>query len=119
MFAGAWTAGSALDAPVVVAASLSWLAATNALIALFNLLPGAPLDGGRILRALLWRRRGDRVSATRTAQHAGLALGRAMIGAGLLMSLLVNWFSGLWLALVGWFILTSARAEERSTDLRA
>ncbi|MFA1542644.1 site-2 protease family protein [Actinomadura monticuli] len=117
VFAAAWTAGSALGAPIIVTASLSWLAATNALIALFNLLPGAPLDGGRVLRALLWRRQGDRAGATRTAQHAGLTLGRVMIGAGLL-TLLVNWFSGLWLAVVGWFILSSARAEERWTDLR-
>ncbi|MEU4822070.1 site-2 protease family protein [Actinomadura sp. NPDC023710] len=117
-FAGAWAAGHALGAPVIVTASLSWLAATNILIAVFNLLPGAPLDGGRILRALLWGRRGDRASATRSAQRAGMVLGQAMIGAGLLVLLLSSWFNGLWLAVVGWFIAGSARAEARWTDLR-
>ena len=118
VFAGLWQAGEALGAPVIVSASLSWLAVTNVLIAVFNLLPGAPLDGGRILRALLWGRSGDKPRATRTAQHAGLALGRVMIGAGLLMLLLWSWWNGLWLALIGWFISSSARAEERWTDLR-
>ncbi|GGT88873.1 site-2 protease family protein [Actinomadura citrea] len=117
-FAGAWAAGHALGAPVIVTASLSWLAASNILIAVFNLLPGAPLDGGRILRALLWGRRGDRASATRSAQRAGMVLGQAMIGAGLLVLLLSSWFNGLWLAVVGWFIAGSARAEARWTDLR-
>jgi Zn-dependent protease len=117
-FAGAWAAGHTLGAPVIVTASLSWLAATNILIAVFNLLPGAPLDGGRILRALLWGRRGDRASATRSAQRAGMVLGQAMIGAGLLVLLLSSWFNGLWLAVVGWFIAGSARAEARWTDLR-
>ncbi|MEV3924187.1 site-2 protease family protein [Actinomadura coerulea] len=118
VFAGAWAAGHALGAPVIVTASLSWLAATNVLIAVFNLLPGAPLDGGRILRALLWGRGGDRASATRSAQRAGMVLGQVMIGAGLLMLLLWSWFNGLWLAVVGWFIAGSARAEARFTDLR-
>ncbi|MGI5202442.1 site-2 protease family protein [Spirillospora sp. CA-108201] len=118
VFAAAWAAGHALGAPVIVAATLSWLAATNLLIAVFNLLPGAPLDGGRILRALLWGRSGDKASATRSAQRAGLVLGQTMIGAGLLTLLLWSWFNGLWLAVVGWFIAGSARAEARWTDLR-
>ncbi|MEU8344795.1 site-2 protease family protein [Spirillospora sp. NPDC048832] len=118
VFAAAWAAGVVSGIPSIVTASLSWLAATNALIAAFNLLPGAPLDGGRVLRAMLWRRRGDRASASRAADRAGLILGRAMIGGGLLVLLLVNWFNGLWLALIGWFIVGSARAEQRSTDLR-
>ncbi|MFD0532985.1 site-2 protease family protein [Actinomadura luteofluorescens] len=118
VFAGAWAAGHALGAPVIVTASLSWLAATNILIAVFNLLPGAPLDGGRILRALLWGRSGNRASATRSAQRAGMVLGQTMIGAGLLTLLLWSWFNGLWLAVIGWFISSSARAEARYTDLR-
>ncbi|TMR04230.1 site-2 protease family protein [Actinomadura soli] len=119
LFTGAAAAGAALDVAPVATASLSWLAAANALIAVFNLLPGAPLDGGRILRALLWRRRGDRTSASHAADRAGTTLGHAMIGGGLVIMLLVSWFNGLWLALVGWFIAGSARAEGRWTDLRA
>ncbi|MEU8801081.1 site-2 protease family protein [Spirillospora sp. NPDC048819] len=117
-FAGFAATGAALGVPATVIASLSWIAATNGLIAVFNLLPGAPLDGGRILRAVLWRRHGDKAGANRTAARAGRMLGGAMIVGGLVVVLLVSFLSGLWLALVGWFIAGSARAEERWTDLR-
>ncbi|MFI0411782.1 site-2 protease family protein [Actinomadura sp. 3N508] len=119
VFTGTAAAGTALGVAPVATAPLGWLGAANALIAVFNLLPGAPLDGGRILRAVLWRRRGARLSASRAADRAGATLGHAMIGGGLVVMLLVSWFDGLWLALVGWFIAGSARAEERWTDLRA
>ncbi|TYB43923.1 site-2 protease family protein [Actinomadura chibensis] len=117
LFGAAAAGGVELGVPHIITASLAWLAASNALIAVFNLLPGAPLDGGRILRAILWRRGGDRASADHAAARAGTALGRVMIGGGLLVMLLVNWFNGLWLAVVGWFIAGSARSEDRWTDL--
>ena len=118
LFAGIGAAIGALGAPPIATASLNWLAVTNALIAGFNLLPGAPLDGGRILRAVLWRRGGDRASAGRAASRAGMLLGRAMIVGGLAVALLVSFFNGLWFALIGWFIAASARAEERWTTVR-
>ncbi|MBO2443470.1 site-2 protease family protein [Actinomadura nitritigenes] len=117
-FAAVWAAAAALGAPPLATTPLAWLAVTNAAIAVFNLLPGTPLDGGRILRGLLWRRRGDRVGAAHAADRAGLAMGRAMIGGGLAALLVGGWFDGLWLALVGWFITSSAKAEDRWTDLR-
>ncbi|HEU5023498.1 MAG TPA: site-2 protease family protein [Spirillospora sp.] len=118
VFAAAWAVAGALGASPLSTASLAWLAVTNGAVALFNLLPGTPLDGGRILRGLLWRRRGDRISAAHAADRAGLAMGRAMIGGGLAALLIGGWFDGLWLVLVGWFITSSAKAEDRWTDLR-
>jgi hypothetical protein len=118
VFTAAWAVAGAFGASPLSTASLAWLAITNGAIALFNLLPGAPLDGGRILRGLLWRRRGDRISAAHAADRAGLAMGRAMIGGGLAALLIGGWFDGLWLVLVGWFITSSAKAEDRWTDLR-
>jgi Zn-dependent protease len=93
---------------VVVAA---WLALGNAALAVFNLLPAAPLDGGRVLRGLLWRRHGNRVRASVTATRAGVWVGAGLIAYGLLGAF-TGWGIGtLWTALVGWFLVTAARQE--------
>lgn len=63
-------------------ASVVWVAGTNAIIAVFNMLPGAPLDGGRVLQALLWRRSGNREQATRRAASVGRFLGTALAALG-------------------------------------
>ncbi|HET6209627.1 MAG TPA: site-2 protease family protein [Jatrophihabitans sp.] len=102
----AWWLGTA-SLPV---AALAWLAAVNVLLGVFNLLPGSPLDGGRLLRALLWWRSHDRASATVKAAAAGRVLGSVLVGLGLLELLAGGW-DGLWLALVGWFIVTGAASE--------
>ncbi|HZD74382.1 MAG TPA: site-2 protease family protein [Actinomycetota bacterium] len=62
--------------------TLGWLALMNLLLAVFNLLPGAPLDGGRVLQAILWRRHGDRTRAALTAARAGQGSGRGPDRAG-------------------------------------
>lgn len=97
--------------------ALAWLAGINLLLALFNILPAAPLDGGRLLRAALWRWRGDRLWATIAAARAGRALGLVLIGFGLWELLFLRSYAGLWLALVGWFILGVAQAEEQQARL--
>lgn len=73
----------AFDTPDIVVGPLRWLAAINVALAVFNLMPAAPLDGGRILRAFLWWRRGDRVSAAVTSTRAGKAFGFLLVGLGL------------------------------------
>jgi Zn-dependent protease len=97
----------------VIAVSVAWwLSAVNLMLGLFNLLPGAPLDGGRLVRAFLWRRHGDRVRAAVGAAHAGRIVAIVLITLGLAEFVAGGLISGVWLAFIGWFILAAAREEE-------
>lgn len=89
-----------------------WLSGINLMLGLFNLIPGAPLDGGRLLRAFLWHRHGDQVRAAVTAARAGAVVAYGLIGLGLLEFLAGASAGGLWLVFIGWFVLSAARAEE-------
>jgi Zn-dependent protease len=111
VFGGLAAAVRAGGGPAIAVAALAWLAAMNVLLAVFNLLPGAPLDGGRILRAFLWRRHGDRVRAAQSAAAAGRLLGAALMALGVGEILLWADAGGLWLALMGMFLMTAAAAE--------
>ena len=102
--------------PGLVGSALAWLAAINIMLAIFNLLPGAPLDGGRLLRAMLWGHYGDRMRAALGAARVGQALGAALLALGLL-DVLTGSFTGLWIAIIGWFVASSAAAEWRSVLL--
>ncbi len=82
VFAAAGALAAVLDAQALVVGAFRWLAAINVALAVFNLMPAAPLDGGRILRAFLWWRRGDRVSAAVTSARAGKAFGFLLVGLG-------------------------------------
>lgn len=101
----------------LVVGAFSWLAGINILLAVFNLLPAAPLDGGRVLRAALWKWRGDRIWAAIAAARAGRVLGVALIALGLLQFLFGAAFGGLWLALIGWFLIGAAAAEEQQARI--
>jgi Zn-dependent protease/CBS domain-containing protein len=96
---------------------LMYLAATNALLAVFNLIPAAPLDGGRVLRAALWQFRGDRHAAAVNAARAGRILGFVMIALGVLQVVTGRGLGGVWLALIGWFVVSAASAEEQQARL--
>ena len=92
---------------------LAYLAATNAMLAVFNLIPAAPLDGGRVLRAALWRWRGERQAAAVNAARAGRVLGFVLIALGVLQVVTGYGLGGVWLALIGWFVVSAATAEEQ------
>ena len=97
---------------------LAWLGFTNVILLLFNLLPALPLDGGRMLRSALWAGRRDFGWATRIAAGIGRGFGFLFIGAGLLMFIAWNSFSGAWLAFIGWFLLGAASSESRHLAVR-
>ena len=101
-----------------IAAMALWLARINGLLAAFNLIPGFPLDGGRVFRSLLWRFSGDYKRATRIATQVGQGVGYLFILGGVLIMVLFSgqWFSGLWLAFIGWFLTYVASASYRQAQ---
>jgi Zn-dependent protease len=112
-------AGIGLDAVsgwVVPAAVLAWLGWVNLVLCVFNLLPAAPLDGGRVVQALMWWRTGDRDRAERAAARSGQVLGILLIALGWI-SVLRGALSGLWLAVIGFFVMIVASAERRHAQL--
>jgi CBS domain-containing protein len=115
VFLGVTAAVSHAGGPAVVTAALTWLTVMNATLAVFNMLPGAPLDGGRVLRAALWRHYGDRRRAELAAARAGQFLGAGIIALGAAELLLWSLLGGLWLMLIGWFLINAANAERRFT----
>jgi Zn-dependent protease len=113
LFGGCAMLARAAGADGLPVAVLAYLAGINMLLAVFNLVPAAPLDGGRLLRALLWRLRGDPWSSAVTAAHAGRIFGFALIALGFLQVVTGRGLGGLWLALVGLFLVNAATAEEQ------
>jgi len=102
----------------VVVGALDWLAWINVLLGGFNLIPAAPLDGGRVLRAALWRRGGDRVRAAITAARTGQVFAYILITLGI-FAFLAGGLIGLWFVFLGWFLLSAARGEENATVMRS
>jgi Zn-dependent protease len=101
-----------------VAALGGWLASINLMLAIFNLVPGFPLDGGRILRAVLWHGTGSFSKATRIAAGSGQIIGYGLIVGGIWTGLVTgNWFSGLWLAFIGWFLRNAAQESVLQVSL--
>ncbi len=106
-------------APALVEGLAGWLASVNLLLAAFNLVPAAPLDGGRVLQAVLWRRNGDRLSASATAAKAGRGFGYVLIGLGVLDLLTGVGVGGLWFVLLGWFLAAASQTEQAGAEARA
>lgn len=92
-----------------------WLSSVNLMLAIFNMVPGFPLDGGRVFRALVWSLSGDRMLATRYASTAGRLFGWAIMGLGLWNLLILKSSGGLWLMLIGWFLSHLATASYTQT----
>jgi Zn-dependent protease/CBS domain-containing protein len=105
----------------ILAASLMWwLAWINVFLAVFNLIPGFPLDGGRIFRALVWQRTHDYHRATRIATKVGQGIAYAFMAVGIasIFAPLLPWFNGLLLIFIGWFLRDAARASYQQVLLR-
>jgi len=106
-----------MPAPSAIAALLGWLSYVNIALAVFNLIPGFPLDGGRMLRAVIWGVTGDADRATRIASVIGQAIAFMLIALGVSGVLMRGDFGGLWLAFVGWFLLEAARANYIAAEI--
>ena len=115
-----WLATAAMPAstPDAVTALLAYQALINTAILVFNMLPAFPLDGGRVLRGILWQRTGDFEWATARAARVGRGFGYGMVGLGVL-----GVFAGapglLWLGLIGLFLIFAGKAEESNVALQA
>ena len=101
-----------------IAGMASWLAIINVALAVFNLIPGFPLDGGRVLRSLLWRFSGNYQRSTKIATRVGIVIGYLFILGGIIMIFIFpgQWFNGLWLAFIGWFLSHVASSSYRQSQ---
>lgn len=95
-----------------------WLATINVMLALFNLVPGFPMDGGRVLRSLLWGATRNFWLATRIAATAGLVVAYLLMLGGLFLAVTGAFFNAAWVILVGWFLSNSAHASYRQAKVR-
>lgn len=121
VIAGCFAAAALLlpdSAPAVLRALVAYQAVVNGVILVFNMLPAFPLDGGRVLRSILWRRSGDLRRATERASQVGRVAGYLMMALGAL-ELLSGSPAGIWLAMIGFFIVAAGRAEALGARLRA
>ncbi len=105
------------SAPVEVLAVLSYLMIINIVLAVFNLIPAFPLDGGRMLRAALWWRQGDLGKATRIASLLGAGLGIALMAFGAYNAFTGATIGGMWQILIGYFVFNAAGSTRRQTEL--
>ena len=100
------------------AAICYYLGLINILLGVFNLIPGFPLDGGRILRSLIWWRSRNMQSATKIASNIGRAIGFLFIFGGIWLAFTGNFFNGIWLVLIGWFLESAASGSYRQVVLQ-
>lgn len=110
-----WTTGS--EPATVATAMLVWLGYINLLLAAFNVIPGFPLDGGRILRGILWWATGDADRSMRIAAGTGQIVALVFIGIGVLRFFGGAGVAGLWLAFIGWFLFEAARASGAQVEI--
>jgi Zn-dependent protease/CBS domain-containing protein len=101
----------------VLGLAFGYLSMANVLLGIFNFLPALPLDGGRVLQALIWRATGDRLRATQIAATISKVFSVLMIAFGFWEVAILRSFGGLWLAFIGWFLFQGAMAEETRARL--
>lgn len=108
------------DGAVEISLLCFWLAQINLVLAIFNMLPGFPLDGGRIFRSIIWKVTGNYKRSTEIASHTGRLLGVLLILGGIAIALVQkSLFSGVWMALIGWFLYDAAASSYKQVNLRS
>jgi Zn-dependent protease/predicted transcriptional regulator len=105
------------DVPVLAAPGV-YLMRINLMLALFNLIPGFPLDGGRVLRAIVWKITNSFQKATQAASFSGQLVAFGFIGSGIFTIFTGNLMNGLWLAFIGWFLQNAAASTYAQTNLQ-
>lgn len=114
-----WALSGLVDANAFMALPLEWLQRVNLSVALFNMIPGFPLDGGRVLRSILWKLKGDLTAATRIAASGGQIVAFGFMGLGAFSFLQGDISGGIWLGFIGWFLQNAASTGYTQTALRA
>lgn len=110
-FLAASVLAGVLSLPDLVLAALWWLGIINIGLGVFNLLPAYPMDGGRVLRAVLWTRSGDRIQATQASARTGHWFAYGIIGVGVLLAMGGALVQGIWLMFIGWYLEGASRSE--------
>src|SRR5437016_12267831 len=114
-FAFGWDPSGRHQSPA--ASMLGWLGVINVALAVFNMIPGFPLDGGRVLRAIIWWITGNGERATRIAATSGQGIAFVFIIVGLFRFFNGAGFGGLWLTFIGWFLLDAARSSHAQVEI--
>lgn len=114
-WAAGWTRGIEPETPLL--AMLAWLGYINIALAVFNMIPGFPMDGGRVLRAVIWWITGNAAKATRSASVIGQIIAFGFIILGLVSFFSGAGFGGLWIAFIGWFLLNAAKATYMQSEV--
>src|SRR5579862_6600003 len=113
-----WLVAHSSPANSMLSAASKWLWEINLILAMFNLLPGFPLDGGRVLRGIAWGITKDFTRATRIASNSGKFFAYILIFMGIWQALNGNWVGGLWIAFIGWFLLSAAQESYAQVAIR-
>ena len=103
----------------LVVAALAWLGGINILLAVFNVIPAAPLDGGRLLRAVLWSITKDKLKAAIWSARAGQVFGWILTVVGIYLVLVARDYSWLWFVLLGWFLISAATSESQQAMVQS
>lgn len=113
LFLALWTLGNGASWGPVLVGSAAYLTVLNVILGTFNLLPGFPMDGGRVLRSVIWKVTGDVTRATMWASRVGSLMAMLLMGYGVYEALTGAFISGMWLVLIGMFIRNAARSSYR------
>jgi Zn-dependent protease/CBS domain-containing protein len=116
VFGAVWFLASPINEPL--AALGAYLAFINVILGVFNMIPGFPLDGGRVLRSILWQATGNLQRATRWASLVGQGVAYLFILAGIWQIFTGDWVGGLWIAFIGWFLDNAASSSYRQLTVR-